>query len=75
MQIEVQGAQTKRVLMLVLWGDSDPFIDKAFAETFGAQTVVHYPPVRALDRGGSAGGSRREARNVPDVKLPQRVYP
>jgi pimeloyl-ACP methyl ester carboxylesterase len=33
---------TRRVPMLVLWGDTDPFIDKAFAEKFGAQTVIHY---------------------------------
>jgi pimeloyl-ACP methyl ester carboxylesterase len=34
---------TKRVPMLVLWGDTDPFIDKSFADKFGAQTVIHYP--------------------------------
>jgi pimeloyl-ACP methyl ester carboxylesterase len=28
---------------LVLWGDLDPFADKAFADKFGAQQVHHFP--------------------------------
>jgi pimeloyl-ACP methyl ester carboxylesterase len=28
---------------LVLWGDRDPYIDKAFAERFGAREVRHFP--------------------------------
>lgn len=36
-------ALTKRVPMIVLWGDRDPFIESRFAERFGAQVVQHYP--------------------------------
>jgi pimeloyl-ACP methyl ester carboxylesterase len=34
---------TKRVPTLVVWGDRDPYIDKGFAERFGAQKVIHFP--------------------------------
>ena len=34
---------TKRVPMIVLWGDKDEFISSKFADRFGAQTVQHYP--------------------------------
>ncbi len=34
---------TRRVPMMVLWGDQDPFISSTFADRFGAQTVQHYP--------------------------------
>ncbi|HVU12573.1 MAG TPA: alpha/beta hydrolase [Phototrophicaceae bacterium] len=34
---------TRRVPMIVLWGDQDPFIDRRFADRFGAQQVQHYP--------------------------------
>jgi pimeloyl-ACP methyl ester carboxylesterase len=30
---------------MVIWGDRDPYIDKRFAERFGAQTVVHLPDI------------------------------
>jgi pimeloyl-ACP methyl ester carboxylesterase len=32
-----------RVPCLVLWGDRDPYIDKSFAERFGAREVHHFP--------------------------------
>ncbi len=34
---------TKRIPMIVLWGDQDPFIPSRFADTFGAREVHHYP--------------------------------
>jgi pimeloyl-ACP methyl ester carboxylesterase len=33
---------TKRVPMIVLWGDKDAFISSAFADRFGAREVNHY---------------------------------
>jgi pimeloyl-ACP methyl ester carboxylesterase len=32
-----------RVPAIVLWGDRDPYIDKRFAERFGASQVHHFP--------------------------------
>jgi pimeloyl-ACP methyl ester carboxylesterase len=32
-----------RVPAIVLWGDRDPYIDKRFAERFGAIQVHHFP--------------------------------
>lgn len=33
---------TKKIPLLALWGDKDPFISPSFAERFGARRVVHY---------------------------------
>ncbi len=37
------AALTRRVPMLILWGDQDIFISKDYAERFGAHEVQHYP--------------------------------
>lgn len=34
---------TSQIPLLVLWGDKDPYIDKSYAERFGARKVMHYP--------------------------------
>jgi pimeloyl-ACP methyl ester carboxylesterase len=36
-------ALVERVPCMVLWGDRDPYIDKSFAERFGARQVHHFP--------------------------------
>jgi haloalkane dehalogenase len=36
---------TARVPALVVWGDCDPYIDRSFAERFGAREVHHLPDV------------------------------
>lgn len=36
-------ALVARVPAIVLWGDRDPYIDKSFAERFGAREVHHFP--------------------------------
>ena len=41
-QDDLQGLLA-RVPSLVLWGDRDPYIDKGFAERFGAREVHHFP--------------------------------
>lgn len=33
----------KRIPLIVLWGDADPFIDKSFADRLGTKNVTHYP--------------------------------
>jgi pimeloyl-ACP methyl ester carboxylesterase len=37
------GAMLARVPACVLWGDRDPYIDRRFAERFGAAEVHHFP--------------------------------
>jgi len=36
-------ALTVRIPALVLWGDQDPYIQKRYADRFGARKVVHFP--------------------------------
>ena len=40
---ERYGHAAKKIPVLVLWGEDDPYIPSAFAETFGAQRVVKVP--------------------------------